>query len=178
MDAWMEQLAEESGFERTHSVMVLSRPRAAVPSTLPRPGLNVRVAGPADHADIIATDTAAFSAPWQMSGDLLTLAIERADYLTVAERDGAIVGYQLSTPSHQGAHLARLAVLPDQQGQGIGAALLGQLLDHYHRRGAREITVNTQDTNAASLALYRRMGFVPTGTRFPVYQYDLTRMGA
>ena len=178
MDPWMERLCEDSGFTRTHAVIVLSRARATVPSTLPRPGVTVRVAQPADYDAIIATDTAAFASPWQMSGGLLRLAIERADYLTVAEREGVVVGYQLSTPSHQGAHLARLAVLPEQQGQGIGAALLGEMLDHYHRRGAREITVNTQDTKAASLALYRRMGFAPTGAHFPVFQYELTRASA
>lgn len=178
MDRWMERVCAESGFTRTHAVVVLSRARAPVPPTLPPPGVTVRTATPADYADIIATDTAAFASPWQMSGDLLQVAIERADYLTVAERDGAVVGYQLSTPSHQGAHLARLAVLPSHQGQGLGATLLAELLDRYHRRGAREVTVNTQDTNLASLALYQRLGFLPTGTSFPVYQYELAGSGA
>jgi ribosomal protein S18 acetylase RimI-like enzyme len=174
MDPWMERLCQDSGFELTHAVVVLSRGRAPAPP--PRPtaaSVRVRPARPADHPAIIATDTAAFATPWQMSGGLIELAIERADYLTVAERDGEMVGYQLSTPNPQGAHLARLAIWPSHQGQGIGGALLADLLDHYHRRGAREITVNTQDTNASSLALYHRMGFVPTGARFPVYQLDL-----
>jgi ribosomal protein S18 acetylase RimI-like enzyme len=177
MDRWMERLVTDAGFEETHGVVVLSRLRASVPAVQPPPGLRIRQAEAADQPAIIATDTAAFASPWQMSGELLAWAIERADYLTVAERNGAIVGYQLSTPSHQGAHLARLAVLPDHQGQGVGALLLWELLDHYQRRGAHEITVNTQDTNKASLALYRRMGFVLTGQRFPVFQCALAPAG-
>lgn len=174
MDEWMETLCAASGFERTHAVVVLRRGHVEPPPAGPAPaGLRIRAARPADHAGIYATDSAAFATPWQMSPELMELAIERADYLTVAEQAGLIVGYQLCTPSHQGAHLARLAVLPGRQGQGIGAALLRQMLDHYHRRGAREITVNTQDTNAASLALYQHLGFRPTGARFPVYQFAL-----
>jgi ribosomal protein S18 acetylase RimI-like enzyme len=135
--------------------------------------VNVRPAGRADHPAIIAADLGAFQSPWQMSPELIELAMARADLLTVAEVDGQMVGYQLTTPSHQGAHLARLAVLPAWQGRGIGGALVSHLVDHYMRRGAREVTVNTQDSNAASLALYRRFGFTLTQTRFPVYQAGL-----
>ena len=173
MDPWMEQLCAASDFTLTHGVVVLNRARASVPAAPPSPGVTVRPAQPRDYAAIAETDTAAFSAPWQMSAELMDLAIERADYLSVAEREGEIVGYQLSTPSHQGGHLARLAVRPGLQGQGIGGALLRELLEHYHQRGAREMTVNTQDNNTASLRLYQRFGFVPTGARFPVYQKEL-----
>jgi ribosomal-protein-alanine N-acetyltransferase len=175
MDPWVEELLAASGFEQTHAVVVLRRARAPLPPVRVDAGLSVRPATWADRAAIIATDTAAFSSPWQMSPELIELAIDRADYLSVAELAGQIAGYQLCTPSHPGAHLARLAVLPQHQGRGIGGALLAELLDHYGQRGAREITVNTQDTNAASLKLYQRYGFVTTGARFPVYQYDLTR---
>ncbi len=178
MDPWMEELCAGSGFERTHAVVVLSRRRAPVPPARLAEGERLRPAQPADYAAIAAVDTAAFAPPWQMSADLIELAIERADYLSVAELDGQIVGYQLSTPSHEGAHLARLAVLPGHQGHGLGAALLSELLNHYHQRGAREITVNTQDTNAVSLKLYKRYGFALTGTSFPVYQYALNGDGA
>lgn len=173
MEDWVERLCLEAGFRYTEAMVVLGRARAKVQAVPLPAGLTVRPARVQDHAEVIAIDTAAFGPPWQMSGELLALAINRADYLTVAEREGALVGFQLATPGHQGAHLARLAVRPEQQGQGIGAALVAEMLDHYHRRGAREVTVNTQDTNAASLTLYQRLGFVPNGLRFPVYQLEL-----
>jgi ribosomal protein S18 acetylase RimI-like enzyme len=173
MEGWVERLCLEAGFRYTESMVVLSRSRAQVATVPVPPGLIVRPARAEDHPAIIAADTAAFAPPWQMSGELLALAINRADYLTVAERDGALVGFQLATPGHQGAHLARLAVQPAHQGRGIGAALVAEMLDHYHHRGAREITVNTQDTNTASLALYQRLGFTLNGLRFPVYQLNL-----
>ena len=174
IDGWIDGLCLESGFEQTHAVVVLSRPRHAPIVELPSsPAATVRLARPADFETIKSVDTAAFAPPWQMSYELLDLAIERSDLLTVAEVDGQIVGYQLTTPSHLSAHLARLAVLPACQRQGIGAALLQHLIGHYNRLWIREVTVNTQDTNAASLRLYQRFGFRLTGTRYPVFQCPL-----
>ncbi len=171
MDEWVAELCARASFEQTHSVVVLSRGRGPLkPATAPGVPVNVRAASRADHPAIIAADLAAFQSPWRMSAELIELAMARADLLTVAELEGQVIGYQLTTPSHQGAHLARLAVLPNWQGRGIGGALVSHLIDHYTRRGAREITVNTQDSNAASLALYKRFGFALTQTRFPVYQ--------
>jgi ribosomal protein S18 acetylase RimI-like enzyme len=72
-----------------------------------------------------------------------------------------------------GGHLARLAVEPQQQGQGIGQALLQDLLAQFVRRGARAVTVNTQKNNQASLTLYQRMGFMATREEYPIYQIDL-----
>ena len=82
-----------------------------------------------------------------------------------------------SDREYQGAHLARLAVLPAWQGTGIGKALVRHLIEHYNRRGFRELTVNTQDTNTASLTVYRSLGFVPFVTSYPVYQLALPEAG-
>jgi ribosomal protein S18 acetylase RimI-like enzyme len=72
-----------------------------------------------------------------------------------------------------GGHLARLAVSPDFQGLGVGYNLLFDLLKQFQRRGARCVTVNTQHDNYASLALYQKVGFTPTGETYPIYQLPL-----
>jgi ribosomal protein S18 acetylase RimI-like enzyme len=72
-----------------------------------------------------------------------------------------------------GGHLARLAVLPDFQGMGIGSALVQDLLWYFRRRGAQRVTVNTQKDNLASLAVYRKAGFFLTGEEYPVFQYNI-----
>jgi ribosomal protein S18 acetylase RimI-like enzyme len=174
LEDWFGPLCERVGFQHTHSVVVLSRHRAPLEPPLgPANGVHVRPAYPTDYETIAATDLAAFTPPWQMSASLMRQAIPMADFLTVAEIENQIVGYQLTTPSHQGAHLARLAVLPAWQGNGIGKALVRHLIEHYNRRGIRELTVNTQDTNTASLTVYRGLGFEPFGTTYPVYQLSL-----
>ncbi len=168
LDGWVDALCQSAGFQQTHAVVVLSRRRSPPPATRPTPA-TIRVAQAADHAAVAATDYAAFVPPWQMSSAVINDAIRRADYLTVAEVDGEVVGYQLTTPSQQGAHLARLAVRPAWQGQGIGAALVSDLITYTNQHNYRELTVNTQDNNAGSLAVYQRMGFIRSSVQYPVY---------
>ena len=47
------------------------------------------------------------------------------------------------------------------------------MIAYYEARGVHELTVNTQDSNAASLNIYQRLGFQLSGTRFPVFQLPL-----
>jgi ribosomal protein S18 acetylase RimI-like enzyme len=96
-----------------------------------------------------------------------------ASPLTVATLSGEIVGYQLATHYYDEAHLARLAVLPQHQGQGVGAALIYDLIERFSRRGIYSITVNTQLTNIHSQRLYHRLGFERTGYDLPVWTLDL-----
>ena len=178
LEEWFGPVCLRAGFQKTHSVVVLARHRAPLEQPVGPPSpVHVREARPADYDAIAATDLAAFTPPWQMSARLMSQAIPLADVITVAEVDHQIVGYQLTTPSQQGAHLARLAVLPAWQGNGIGKALVRHLIEHYNRRGIRELTVNTQDTNTASLSVYRALGFVQTGSSYPVFQTDLPEAG-
>ena len=51
----------------------------------------------------------------------------------------------------------------------MGATLVGDLILHMQSTGGSKVTVNTQASNAASLALYSRLGFLRTGEQFPVY---------
>jgi len=168
LDGWVDTLCQSAGFQRAHAVVVLSRARGPAPAPHPIPA-TIRVARPEDYETVAATDYAAFEPPWQMSSTVIRDAIRRADYITVAEAEGEIIGYQLTTPSAQGAHLARLAVRPAWQGQGIGAALVHNLIAHTNQRNYRELTVNTQDNNAGSLSVYQRMGFVRSSVAYPVY---------
>jgi ribosomal-protein-alanine N-acetyltransferase len=171
VDEWLGALLRDSGFEQTHAVVALEwRGNSQHFASRPLPNVRVRLATAADDAAIIHTDTTAFEAPWQLSAPMLLRAMRQANYLTVAEAEGQVVGYQLTTAGYDNAHLGRLAVLPEWRGRGLGAAITRDLLRHYHQRHIRHITVNTQDTNRSSLNVYHRLGFVLTGEKFPVYQ--------
>ena len=114
-------------------------------------------------------DQRAFSPVWQNSRNLLEAAFEQAAIATVAEDDSGVIGYQISTSSSTGGHLARLAVAPEAQARGVGRALVNDLLSQFQRRGALRVTVNTQIDNLASIKLYERAGFKQLGELYPVY---------
>jgi len=116
-------------------------------------------------------DSIAFEPEWRNSVTALELAYQQAAFATVMVEGQDVLGFQISTSSLAGGHLARLAVHPAMQGQGIGYALVYDLLEELQARGINQVTVNTQQDNLASLALYARAGFSRTDEFYQVYQY-------
>lgn len=170
---WFEALLKRSHFQKTHSIVMLSWDSPSLPETPPNPAVSIRPMTLDDLIEVETIDAASFSLVWQNSRTYLEIAFRQAAVATVVEYEGQLVGYQISTGTPIGGHLARLAVLPHLQGKGIGYTLLYDLLSQFMRRGARTITVNTQKDNLASLSLYHKSGFQLTGEEYPIYQLEL-----
>jgi ribosomal-protein-alanine N-acetyltransferase len=170
---WFEALLKRNHFQKTHSIVMLNWDSPKLPETPSNTGVSIRTMTLDDLADVENIDVASFSPIWQNSRTYLEIAFRQAAVATIAEYEGQPVGYQISTGTPIGGHLARLAVLPHLQGKGIGYALLFDLHNQFSQRGARTITVNTQKDNLASLALYQKTGFQLTGEEYPIYQLEL-----
>jgi len=54
----------------------------------------------------------------------------------------------------------------------LGSALVHELIHKLGSHSSVPLSVNTQGDNAASLALYKKLGFVRTGEYFPVFMYS------
>jgi ribosomal-protein-alanine N-acetyltransferase len=166
---WIEPIAAQLGFEHNDDIVTLRRSSAQLPDfRIPR-DLTIRPTELEDLPTITRVDHAAFAPPWQLSLRELRQADRISASCTVAVRDGQIIGYQLTTLYFDGAHLARLAVLPQAQGSGVGAALVYDLLARFWRRQVHSITVNTQSSNQRSQRLYIRLGFHHNGFNLPVW---------
>jgi len=171
LHSWFHTLLEDSEFEQTNKVVVLSWRRGASLRLRVSRRTAIREMKLADLADVEAVDQAAFNLVWQNSRNSLEIAFRQAAVATVAEEAGEIIGYQISTATPMGGHLARLAVNPEHQGKGVGRELVADLLAKFEMRGAQVVTVNTQEDNLVSLSLYEKAGFKPTGEIYSVYQY-------
>jgi len=171
MQGWMRELLARTEFDRLQSVVMLEwKGRPVLEPSLPT-GVSLRPLAESDLPAAEQVDAEAFDPLWHISLDNLRRAFSQAIVATVIESQGRLLGYQLSTGKPLGAHLARLAVRKEAQGFGLGAALVADLLGQMRRRGAALITVNTQNDNHASLAVYRKMGFLRTGEEYPVFRY-------
>ena len=167
---WYKSLLEASGFSDHQQILMLQRDNQGVPELNLSPNISIRPMMPYDLPAVAEVDAAAFKFLWQNSLSALNRAFPQAHWATVAESEHGILGYQLSTKNPFGAHLARLAVRPEGQGRGLGYALVADLIRQMARGGVHRLTVNTQNDNTASLALYRKLGFRETGERYPVYE--------
>ncbi len=166
---WMEPLLTDSGFTQNNAVLFMAW-ETDLPEAAPAGPAKLRELTPSDVEAVALVDHRAFQPIWRHSIEALHLALDQSSYSKVAEIDDQIVAYQICTATAFGAHLARLAVDPGAQHQGLGRVLVTDVLRTFSERGYGRVTVNTQADNLTSQALYKHLGFHETGQVFPVFE--------
>jgi ribosomal-protein-alanine N-acetyltransferase len=172
LNDWITPHAARHGFTKYDEVVTFRRETPFLPAPDPSP-FRVRGMNAHELPTLIRIDQSTFVPPWQMSSVEIRAAERAASNVTVALLDQEVIGYQINTFFFDGAHLARLAVLPQYQGQGVGRALVYDMIARFARRGVYTISVNTQLSNIQSQNLYRRFDFTRTGYDMPVWMLDL-----
>jgi ribosomal-protein-alanine N-acetyltransferase len=172
---WFTDLLKLNNFDHHQDIIVLSFEGAVPQRPQAMPGLLLRQMETDDLDAVVKVDNLSFESIWRLSAEDLRRAYGRSSYNTVVESDGDIIGYQMSALNGFNAHLARLAVHPSIQRRRVGFWLVQNVLEHFiGSHGSWGVTLNTQDNNSASLALYKHIGFHLTGERFPVYVRHIT----
>jgi len=86
----------------------------------------------------------------------------------VAENSGTVMGYAYATQFRERAAYAStcensIYVLADQRGNGIGAALLKELVQHATACGFRQMIAVIGGSEPASIAVHEKLGFKLAG---------------
>jgi len=88
----------------------------------------------------------------------------------VAEENGEIVGYAMCRIERdfsgfrlmglaKKGHLISIAVLPKYQHQGVGQALMREIMKAMLGYEAKEICLEVRVTNTSAISLYKKLGF-------------------
>ena len=85
---------------------------------------------------------------------------EACVHVLALDGDGAPIGTGRLLPD---GHIGRMAVLPGWRGQGVGGALLTELVQIARERGFSEALLNAQ---VQAIAFYTRHGFAAEGPEF------------
>ena len=168
---WFETLLVKNRFKICQHIVVLAWQQPGLREREINKNLTIKKMTEEDLEEVSYVDQSAFQPLWQHSLENLEKAFQAAAYSSIAVLEGKIVGYQISSASLYNTHLARLAVNPECQRQGIGQALVTDLIQWSLKSGIFLVTVNTQQDNKSSLSLYHKMGFQETGDIFPVFIY-------
>ena len=170
-EPWYNRALLAAGCGLAEEVIFFELPRLdrSAPELQAPPGpAAVRSATIADIDSLARLDAACFNVLWHMGpADLRQLVL--FGQLTLAEREGSLAGYLALTMRGSIAQVARLAVHPAWSGRGIGRQLLAGGLAAASDLGCRSAVLNTQADNQRAQALYRSLGFHPTGERFEVF---------
>ncbi|MCI6486523.1 MAG: ribosomal protein S18-alanine N-acetyltransferase [Clostridiales bacterium] len=109
-----------------------------------------------------------FSQPWTREQLLSQLPDEQHEFLA-ALHEGRPVGYVGMMCVLDEGYIANVAVSPDWRRQGIGDALIAELLRRAVSRELAFVTLEVRAGNEAAKALYAKHGFVPVGLRKKYY---------
>ncbi len=92
-------------------------------------------------------------------------------YYIVADEDGTVAGYAgLSARRGDQGEVMTIAVRADRHGEGIGTALLADLITTAAARECREVFLEVRADNDRARLLYLRTGFSEVGVRRAYYQ--------
>jgi len=88
----------------------------------------------------------------------------------VAELERGIAGFAVASVIAGEGEIELIAVVPGVQRQGIGNALLTELLGALAAAGALEVVLELRESNRAAAGLYARAGFSEVGRRRSYYR--------
>ncbi len=118
-----------------------------------------------DIPQAAAIEAQCFSAPW--SAAMLEAETTAPDSCMLAARrvDGRLLGYGGFRWVLDEGYIGNIAVAPEARRQGIGRALVQQLIQAGKAVGLAFLTLEVRAGNEAAIALYAQAGFVPVGRR-------------
>ena len=113
-------------------------------------------------------EQACFSMPWTREQLSSQLDHERHVFLA-AVSDGHVLGYVGMMYVLDEGYIANVAVAPEARRQGVGRALIAELLRRADEMSLAFVTLEVRPSNSAAIALYAGFGFEPVGRRKNYY---------
>jgi ribosomal-protein-alanine N-acetyltransferase len=170
---WLRNLLEKAGFQQHGRVISFEAPLLSSPP-MSHQSVQTRPAVRRDISAIANLDRKAFAPLWAYKASIFSTVLDQVACFLVAEVEGKLTGYILVTQYQKDrAHVVRLAVHPQQQGQGIGTRLLTEAFAQLQALGLQRISLNTQEDNLRSQHLYHRFGFRYTGEHVRVWAKEI-----
>lgn len=123
-----------------------------------------------DADEVYNIENQAFFEPWSKKN--LIKDLESNTFLNhyVAEKDGRVVGFYISSQVLDEVEIFTIAVERDHKNMGIATNLLTHLLATSKANNMKEIRLEVSTKNLAAINLYKKFGFEIMGIRKNYYQ--------
>jgi ribosomal-protein-alanine N-acetyltransferase len=111
-----------------------------------------------------------FSSPWEF--EEYEKSRQREDFSCLcAYTDGEFSGFLMAFHVLDECHLLDIATEEKFRRQGVGAALIRELMKRAGEKDGSVIYLEVREKNQAARGLYEKLGFVPVGKRKDYYKY-------
>lgn len=121
-----------------------------------------------DLDQVMEIENANFSVPWTAEG-FFTYLLRMDALFLVAEEAEKIAGYCGVIMAADEGDITNVSVKKELQGQGIGNALVTELIKRTGDMGINTIFLEVRASNQPAIALYEKMGFEHMGVRKGYY---------
>lgn len=125
-------------------------------------------------AQIAQIEKDAFDEPWSVAMFLPELEDENAVYVVGVENGAEVLCYGGFHRVLDEGHITNIAVRADRRSQGIGKALVAEMIMRAKQTGVARMTLEVKDNNIRAVNLYKSFGFEVEGIRKRYYanRYD------
>ena len=133
------------------------------------PTLQIRLATPDDRPRLILVINAAFAIETFLEGtrtddERLAAMMKKGEILLAEDSSGQLLACIYSETHGTRGYLGMLAVDPAHQRYGLGKQMLAAAENHFRARGCDAIDITVLSLRPELLPIYKRLGFVETGT--------------
>jgi len=122
----------------------------------------------ADLTAVLVIEKSSFSAPWTKASFVHELQSSHS-CLTVAEREGEVLGYLCCWYVADEVQILNIAVHVDHRRQGIAVLLLRSTLAVGRKQGAQSANLEVRRSNLPAIQLYKKLGFREVAVRQRYY---------
>ncbi|MHC4924988.1 MAG: ribosomal protein S18-alanine N-acetyltransferase [Planctomycetota bacterium] len=122
-----------------------------------------------DVTRVVAIETASFSSAWHADTFRSLLHRPAAELWVMDHEEDGVIGYSVLWCILDQGELANIAIADGHRGRGLGAHLLGRMLDVGRERDVASVYLEVRASNQAAIGLYERFGFAQIGVRRRYY---------
>lgn len=131
--------------------------------------LEIRELQESDIEALSEIEASSFSMPWSPE-DFRDLLSRNYCFYLVALIDGKLVGSAGLTNICNEGNIDNVVVAEGYRGQGVGTALLQQLIFRGEAEGIEAFTLEVRVSNAPAIHVYEKLGFYSEGIRPGFYE--------
>lgn len=121
-----------------------------------------------DLDQVMVIEKENFSVPWTEEG-FFTYLLRMDALFLAAEENGEILGYCGVIMAADEGDITNVSVRKNRQGQGIGKALVEELIRRTQEIGICALFLEVRAGNRPAISLYQKMGFESMGVRKGYY---------
>ncbi len=133
--------------------------------------MTIRPATPADIPRLLELERHAVTAAhWAEADYRRVFDAKSPEQLALVLEEGEVLAFIVARGAGAEWEIENVAVAGPARRRGLGARLLGELLNRLRARGAEAVYLEVRESNRAARALYEKWAFVESGRRTAYYR--------